>query len=60
MSLLQDRAPLLEAISEPGNRVYAQKSVFHVDALNRALGEMGFSKFAAADQSLQQALHQID
>jgi hypothetical protein len=60
LRLLQDRSPLLRAIYEPGNRVYAQQSVFHVSALNRALGEIGFSKYAAADESLQQALHQID
>ena len=60
MRLLQDRSPLLAAITEPGNRVYANKSVFHVSALNRALGEIGFSKFAAADELLKQALHQID
>jgi hypothetical protein len=60
LRLLQDRSPLLAAISEPGNRVYAKKSVFHVRALNRALGEIGFSKFSAADESLRQSLHEID
>jgi hypothetical protein len=56
--LLQDRGPLLDAISERRSNVAAEQSVFHVDPLNRALSDIGFGKLDAADGSLQEALAQ--
>ncbi len=58
--LLKDRAPLLSAITETRYGVTVEKSVFYVAALNRALGEIGFSRFAGADASLQDALREIE
>lgn len=58
--LLQDRAPLLSAISESRHGVTVEKSVFYVPPLNRAVREIGFSKLAAADESLQDALREIE
>jgi hypothetical protein len=58
--LLQDRGPLLAAIADRQRSATADKSVFHVEPLNRALEEMGFAHYAKADKSLEIAVAEIE
>jgi hypothetical protein len=57
--LLQDRGPLLNAVTRPSAGARARSSVFYVYPLNRALAEMGLPNLEAADRSLKVALLEI-
>jgi hypothetical protein len=57
--LLADRTPLLAAVSGSRSGLRADESVFHVEPLNRALSNIGFSKLDAADTSLVKAIEEI-
>jgi hypothetical protein len=58
--LLQDRGPLLAAIADQRHGADADKSVFYVGSLNRALEEMGFARYARADKSLETAHEEME
>ena len=57
--LQHDRQLLLAAVTEARAGVRVRPSVFYVDPLNRALGEIGFPDLDAADKSLREALRRI-